>query len=379
MIFTRRKSDKTATAAFAPNVWQLFSFTFFVFLTSGAILIFTAGCPPVKLPVEELNKVEPNDIESVTVQPEPNVIEPEPNITEPNVTEPNVVEPNVSGPNVAKADAAESNDIESAPKVAFHDKCADIFSSFVDDKGMVKYRLLDHRKELLGIVLDEFARLPRSKYDSWPEEDKMAFWINACNMQMLRVIIDNYPIESKRFYRLIWPPTSIRHIEPTDVFGVAKWDKYKFTVMDEEFKLSEIDKRFFRKQFGEPRVFFALTHAALSGPPLRNEPYYGYKLRRQLDDQVKRFLSNPKAFRIDRKRREVYLSAMFEPKWYGKEFINKYGTNKKFKDQRTATRAVLNFITNYISEQDAFFLEKENYSVRFIGYDWRLNDGSQKP
>ena len=156
--------------------------------------------------------------------------------------------------------------------------------------------------------------------------------------------------------------------------GIGGIDKQKFYVMDEEFTLSGIEQRFFRKEFDEPRVFFALSHASLSSPPLRNEPYYGRKLYEQLDDQVKRFLSRPLAFRIDRKKKRVRLSAILESTRYGKEFISKYGTDKKFKDQEPAVRAVLSFIANYISRRDVSFLELENYSVEYINYDWRLNE-----
>jgi hypothetical protein len=168
------------------------------------------------------------------------------------------------------------------------------------------------------------------------------------------------------------------HISPKGAVGAIKWNKYKFFVMDEEFTLARIEKRFFREKFDEPRVFFAITHASLSSPALRKEPYCGHRLYEQLDDQTKRFLSNPRAFRIDRKKRRVYLWALLKPTWYGKEFISKYGTNKKFKDQQPATRAVLNFVTKYVSEQDAFFLERKYYDVKYIGYDWRLNDSSEK-
>jgi hypothetical protein len=147
--------------------------------------------------------------------------------------------------------------------------------------------------------------------------------------------------------------------------------------MDEEFTLQEIEQRFFRKQFDEPRTFFALSHANLSGPPMRNEPYYGRKLIHQLDDQAEKFFSNPLAFKIDRNRQKVYLSPMLQPTWFGSEFLDKYGTDKKFKDQQPAVRAVLSVITNYISEQDKNFLEVENYTVEYMRYNWRLNDSSE--
>ncbi len=253
--------------------------------------------------------------------------------------------------------------------VSFHDKCADILKNYVDDKGMVNYKTLKRKKPELNQLLDEFAKLDPNEYNSWSKEDKIAFWLNAYNIKMLKIITDNYPIESQRILRVLWGPDSIRHID-----GI--WDKYKFIVMDEEFTLKEIEQRFFRKEFDEPRVFFAISYASLSGPPLRNEPYYGYRLYEQLDDQAKKFLSNPLAFRIDRENKIVNLSAIFHPTWYGEEFINKYGTDKKFKDQPPSVRAVLNFATNYISEQDLLFLEKENYSVKYITYNWTLNDSS---
>jgi hypothetical protein len=253
------------------------------------------------------------------------------------------------------------------PTVSFHDKCADILENYVDDKGMVDYKKLKRKRQELKKLLDEFDNLDPNEYNSWPKEDKIAFWLNAYNIQMLKIITDNYPIESSRILRLFWPPNSIRHIK-----GI--WDNYKFIVMDEEFTCSEIKRPFFRQKFDEPRVFFAISYASLSSPPLRNEPYYGRKLREQLDDQVKRFLSDPRAFRIDRNNQTVYLSAILQSTWYGEEFISRYGIDKKFKDQEPATRAVLKFLTNYISQQDVSFLEVENYSVKYITYDWRLNE-----
>jgi len=296
-----------------------------VFTTSLIVLIFITGCPQVTPEPIEATKVEPAKVEPSKPKP--------------------------------------------LPTVPFHDKCAPILNNFVDDKGMVDYKALKRKKLELKKLLDEFDELDPNVYNSWPKEDKIAFWLNAHNIQMLKIITDNYPIESSRIHRLFWPPTSIRHIK-----GI--WSNYKFIVMDEEFTLSEIEQRFFRQKFDEPRVFFAISHASFSSPTLRNEPYYGHKLYEQLDDQAKKFLSDPGGFRIDRNEQTVYLSAILQATWYGKDFISKYGTDKKFKDQQPSTRAVLNLATNYIPQQDISFLEVENYSVKYITYDWRLNDGS---
>jgi len=394
-----------------------------VFILFVAVLAFIVGCLPEErespdsgpavIPKLEPTKAEPNLFEPAQVEPdeaepvdtEPNEVGPtdiepnrgepqlvEPNETEPAKAEPNELEPVKSEPNElepAKAEPnepetvktepnepelikVEPNDIKPPFKVTIHDKCAGILNNFVDDNGVVDYRRLKLKRLKLKQLLDEFIKLNRSEYNSWPKEDKIAFWINAYNLHLLQIIVENYPIESYRWLHPFpgWEPDSIRHINKR-IGGI---DKQKFIVMDEEFTLQEIDQRFFRKQFDEPRAFFALSHATLSSPPLRNEPYYGIKLNKQLDDQAKKFLSSPLAFKIDWKKQKVYLSAILQPNSFGSEFIGKFGTDKKFKDQQPAVRAVLSFLTNYISEQDKDFLEVENYSIEYMRPNWRLND-----
>lgn len=338
------------------------------------------------------DKVEPDNIEPdeiapkqfEIVEPEPNEVEPagvEPNEPEqrgagpdevvPAESEPNAVEPAGVEPNNVEPARVEPNELKLKSAVSFHDKCAEILKNFVNDKGMVDYKTLRRRRLELKALLQEFDNLDSNEYKAWPKEDKIAFWLNAYNIQMLNIITENYPIESSRFLRLFpgWGPDSILHIK-----GI--WTNYKFLVMDEEFTLAEIDKRILRKEFDDPRIFFAVSRASLSSPPLRNEPYYGYKLNEQLDDQARRFLSSPLAFWTDKEKGRVYLSSLFQSSSYGKEFMSKFAIDKKFKDQEPTTRAVLNFITNYVSKDKVSFLELGNYSVNFMKYDWTINDGS---
>jgi hypothetical protein len=333
--------------------------------------------PEVPAPI----KPEPNDLLAAKIEPRPVGVEPpkaEPNALEPNVPAPVEPEPNVPLPIEPKlrqiepnrpVSSVEPNEVKHQPTVSFHDKCDDILKNYVNDKGMVNYKALRYKRLEIKNLLDEFANLNPNEYSRWPKEDKIAFWINAYNIQMLKVIIDNYPIQGSRWLNPFYGPNSIRHIK-----GI--WSDYKFIVMDEEFTLAEVDRRFFSKEFDEPRIFFAISLASISSPPLRNEPYYGHKLNQQLEDQTKKFLSNPLSFRIDRENKKVYLSAILQPSWRGKEFMSKFAIDRKFKDQEPETRAVLNFITKYLTRQDVDFLEVENYSIKYIKYDWTLNDGS---
>jgi hypothetical protein len=359
----------------------------------------------------ELPEAEPNEVS--TVEPEPNDVvvgvvepnEPEPTQVEPNeVTpvvpeandvvvgviepsepdptqvEPNEVTPVVPEPNEVESTSVEPNDLETAvepnapkpdPATVFHTKCAGMLKDFVDDRGMVDYKALRGKRFELRALLQQFNRLDRNEYNSWSEEDRIAFWINVYNLQKLKVITDNYPIKpSSRWLTILYGGTSsIRHIE-------GKITSHKFLVMDEEWTFAAIEKRFLRGEFDDPRILFAMSDACLSSPPLRNEPYYGHKLDEQLRDQTKKFLSGPRAFSIDREKQKVYLSARFQLSWHGKEFIKKFAIDRKFKDQPPETRAVLNFISNYLSKQAVSFLEVGNYTISYMKYDWTINDRS---
>ncbi len=330
---------------------------------SGPVKLVDANAPRTK----DVNMVkEANDLPLPSTEPQP-----------PESSPGSPAEPNRPPDNTP----SDINDKEPDTAVdlsgdTFNKKFEPIFSEYVDKYGMVNYDKL-HRYGLdMKALFAKLATLEAKEYDSWTRNEKIAFWINTFNLKMLDIIADNYPIESKRLHRLWWPPNSIRHIPPIGIVGTPKWNDYKFIIMDEEFTLSEIDNRFFRKDFADPRVFLALSFASLDSPPLKDKPYHGALLNKQLDDQVKRFLSTPSGIRINRQKDRVELSTLFDPglPWYGMEFFEKYGTDKKFKSQSPQLAAILNFIINYLDKHDVVYLETGNYSVTFKAYNWRVNE-----
>jgi hypothetical protein len=162
-----------------------------------------------------------------------------------------------------------------------------------------------------------------------------------------------------------YPRNSIRQIS-----GV--WNKIKFPVMGKEITLDHIEHKILRQEFQEPRIHVALVCAARGCPPLRQEPYKAEMLKGQLDDQTRRFLSERNNFFIDKKQRLVYLSAIF--KWYGKDFIGSYEPLTGFKKRNRKERAVLHFISLYLQEEDREFLEAGFYKIKYLNYDWALNE-----
>jgi hypothetical protein len=239
-----------------------------------------------------------------------------------------------------------------------------VLQAFVDDSGMVDYRYLKANRRQLDAFALALAQLDRAAYERWSDAHKIAFWINVYNALTLKAIVDNYPIKSSFVASLRYPKNSIRQIR-----GV--WDKLQFTVMGEKRTLDWIEHSVLRVKFNEPRIHMALVCAAMGCPPLRNEPYVAERLDRQLDDQARRFMSNSEKFRVDKKKNRVYLSAIF--KWFGDDFVKTYGGERPA-DHGRAKQAAIAFAARYVGEPDRKYLMTARYDVKYLDYDWSLNE-----
>lgn len=246
-----------------------------------------------------------------------------------------------------------------------YDDYAAVLKAYVDDAGMVDYKALVKNRDRLDAFAAAIAGLERSIYDKWTEKGKLAFWINAYNALTLEAIVAHYPIRASFTRSLVHPKNSIRQIP-----GV--WDKIRFTVMGRPMTLNDIEHGTLRKIFDEPRIHMALVCAAVGCPPLRGEPYVAERLDEQLDDQARRFLSDPQKFRIDREKGHVHLSPIF--KWFASDFVKKYGAKEAFAGRSEKQRAVLHFITRYLSNKDKRYLTKTKYKIKYLTYDWTLNE-----
>ena len=339
-----------------------------------------ASVPPNRIdPVAEVTGAEPNNTtasepaperESAQITPVQEVPGAEPNEAEASEPAPPLPETPPTAEWPAPQERAEETEEEPETLASFHQEYGELLAEHILEDGRVDYQALRRKRLRLKHLLGEPDELDPNLYQQWSEDDQLAFWINTYNLKMLEIIARNYPIESSWWLRLTWPPSDIRHIG-------AIWSDYRFIVMDEEFTLGEVERRFFRKTFGDPRAYVAITYATRSGPTLRRTPYRGKDLDQQLEDQVRTFLASDKGFHIDREKAVVYLSALFEPSWRGKDFVGRYATDKKFKNHSPETRAVLNFLTRYLPREDVYYLEVENYTLAYMNFDWRLNDSGR--
>ena len=257
----------------------------------------------------------------------------------------------LSIPNQEKKGLAFAQNIASTTSLNYQDY-NQVLKSYVS-AGRVNYKSLQNNRQALDRFNSALGNVNSSTYNSWSNSEKIAFLINAYNSFTLESIIDQKPLKK-----------SIR-----DISGV--WKGRKFKIAGQSKTLDNIEHQTLRKQFNEPRIHMALVCAAKSCPPLQNEAYTGEKLNAQLDDQTRRFLASPHGFKIDYKQNRVYLSSIF--KWFGEDWIKTYGVDGQFTGN-AKQRAVLNFISKYLDQDDRDYLIKGKYKISYLRYDWSLND-----
>jgi hypothetical protein len=225
-----------------------------------------------------------------------------------------------------------------------------LLKKYVDSRGLVDYAAWKaaDRPALERYLRAMAAVQPSALAD---RDERLAYWINVYNACVIYGVLQFYPIKSVK-----------EHV--SHLWGFDFWTDVRIEVEKKEQSLDSIEHAILRKM-GEPRIHFAIVCASLGCPRLRNHAYSGERLGAELDENARDFFGNPEKFRIDRKKKIVYLSKIM--KWFGEDFG---GTD----------RAKLDFAARFASsDEDRAFLERKDLEVRYLDYDWEINDKAEKP
>lgn len=274
-------------------------------------------------------------------------------------------------PNLPQDSDEEENDFypRLSTYVAINEAYSNIFTpELITDDGRVDYGTLRRKRHDVVRAAKELKELNPGVLMVLSKNEKIAFWINTYNFCTLKLIIDNYPIEPK-LYMIFYPDSSIMQIS-------GNWrTRYFFEIQGFEYTLEEIEWDFLLDRYKDPRIIFALSYASYGGAVLRNEPYQAEILDQQLDEQVKSYLQSPNGMRLDKSNGVIYLSNIFTMHNHEDLFLaSEYATIKKFRNRRPAEQAWLNFIWQYLSPEDQRYFEDASPGIRFMKYDWHLNE-----
>ncbi len=173
-------------------------------------------------------------------------------------------------------------------------------------------------------------------------EAKLAHFINVYNALTLHGILREYPT------------TSIRN-HTAKFAGYNIWKDLVVWIDDRTYSLDDIEHKVLRK-LGEPRIHLAVVCASKGCPQLTNRAYSAESLDEQLTANGKRFFARPENFQADATSKTVSISQLFE--WYGTDFA------PTAVEQLRVLQPMLPIDVSSWS----------GTSVRYLSYDWSLND-----
>ena len=208
----------------------------------------------------------------------------------------------------------------------------------VTEEGLVDYRGFIRDSVRLNQYLALLSQHhPNDKY--WTDEEKLAYWINLYNANTVKLVADNYPVES------------IKDIKPGISFVNSVWDIKFIDVETRTYDLNNIEHGIIRKHFDEPRIHFAVNCAAISCPKLQQRAYTAENLDNQLKNATYEFLGDSSKNKITEDK--VQVSSIF--KWYNGDF--------------TENGSLVDYLNQYTSVN----ISKEA-TIEYMDYDWALND-----
>ncbi len=222
-----------------------------------------------------------------------------------------------------------------------------LLKKHVDADGWVDYSGLAGDAERLDGYIAAIADAP---FDKMGRNEKLALLINAYNAFTIRLILDH------------WEGGKLTSIN--DIAKAKRWEQRRWKVGGQTWSLNDIEHKQIRPKFKEPRIHFALVCAAVGCPKLRNEAYAADRLDAQLADQTAYAHTHARWFRFDAKKNELRLTKLY--KWYGGDF-------------EQADGSVLASAAKHSAALAKAIKSGSKPKVRWLEYDWKLNDKRNKP
>ena len=226
--------------------------------------------------------------------------------------------------------------------------------------GDVYYRALKLERTRLDRYVNQLAS---EAVDKLSRDEQLAFWLNAYDALVLRMVIDHYPIQG---HAPEYPPRSIRQIP-------GAFERLTHRVAGRTLTLDQIEQTIL-PGFHDPRVYFALGRGAHGGGRLRSEAFTPVRLEAQLTEAAGECVSRTECLQIDRAAGKVAVSAVFS--WHEKEFSAAYAGSAAatFASRSPIERAAIAFVEPKLLATERTFLATNAFEVVFKPFDWTLND-----
>ena len=227
--------------------------------------------------------------------------------------------------------------------------------------SQVRYADFARDRPALKAYLETLSRLPEREFRGWTKAQQMAFLINAYNAFTIEKVLTRYP--------------DLKSIKDLGGIFSSPWKDKFFTLFGRESYLDQIEHEMLRAKgaYEEPRVHFAVNCASIGCPMLREEAYVAERLDAQLEEQTRRFLSDPTRNRYSDQSGRLEVSKIFD--WFKEDWQSGYrgiGVAGRPIDSREQFFARYAGLLADKPAAQAIVAERKA-GIAFLDYDWGLN------
>ncbi len=238
----------------------------------------------------------------------------------------------------------------------------EILDLYVRD-GLVYYYALRQERAKFDRYVLALGEVSAETVAKWPQPQQLAYWINAYNAFVLRTVIDGYPIRGKA---PDYPANSIRQIP-------GAFERRTFRAGGRQLTLDALERDVIGS-FDDPRALLALSRGAVGGSRLKSEAFTAVRLDRQLTTMTSELVTRRVLVQVDAGNNRLSVNPMFS--WREAQFTRTLANRAPaiYASRSSLERAVLALIEPLIVPNEAEFLRRNEFSMVFHEFDWRLND-----
>ena len=219
----------------------------------------------------------------------------------------------------------------------------------------VRYAGFKAQRASLQAYLAALSAVTPPEYAGWTQPQQLAFLVNAYNAFTIDLVLSRYP--------------DLKSIK--DLGGVfeSPWRKKFFRLLGSERSLDDLEHGLIRAPgvFDDPRIHVAVVCASIGCPMLRNEAFVAERLDAQLDDAMRRFLSDRQRNRFDPASGTLAVSKIFD--WYQKDFEQGH---RGIDSLKTLFARYADRLADSPAAQSD--VRAGRYKLSHLDYDWALND-----
>lgn len=218
----------------------------------------------------------------------------------------------------------------------------------------VRYAALQAQRPALKAYVHSLSVVSAAAYDAWSRSHQLAFLINAYNAFTVELILTRYP--------------DLKSIKDLGSVVQSPWKRKFFRLLEQERSLDELEHDMIRAPgaFDDPRIHVAVVCASVGCPMLRNEAFVAQRLDAQLDDALRRFLSDRSRNRFDADTGTLSVSKIFD--WYRKDFERGHKGYDSLQSLFARHAEVL-----ASTPQAQADIRAGRYRLNHLDYDWALN------